>query len=169
METARQAAFPQPGGRFRRWWQVLCLGPGHRGQVSQDMRDRYRRGFRSPKGPACTLPGCRRPGWSLPLSLSRSARSARSHGPTGPAAERAGRAGAGRRAADHRLAPGAPQPAQRAGRDRHRYLARHGLVTPDPAKRPKSSCIRFAAEMPNPCWQADFPATRSPAEPAPRS
>jgi len=22
-ETARRAAFPQPGGRFRRWWQVL--------------------------------------------------------------------------------------------------------------------------------------------------
>ena len=37
-----------------------------------------------------------------------------------------------------------------------RYLARHGLVTPDPAKRPKSSYIRFAAEMPNECWQADF-------------
>jgi transposase InsO family protein len=37
-----------------------------------------------------------------------------------------------------------------------RYLARHGLVTPDPAKRPKSSYIRFAAEMPNECWQAGF-------------
>ena len=37
-----------------------------------------------------------------------------------------------------------------------RYLARHGLVTPDPSKRPKSSYIRFAAEMPNECWQSDF-------------
>ena len=37
-----------------------------------------------------------------------------------------------------------------------RYLARQGLVTPDPSKRPKSSCIRFAAEMPNECWQSDF-------------
>src|SRR5579871_913398 len=37
-----------------------------------------------------------------------------------------------------------------------RYLARQGLVTPDPSKRPKSSYIRFAAEMPNECWQADF-------------
>jgi transposase InsO family protein len=37
-----------------------------------------------------------------------------------------------------------------------RYLARRGLVTPDPSKRPKSSYIRFAAEMPNECWQADF-------------
>jgi len=35
-----------------------------------------------------------------------------------------------------------------------RYLARAGLVVPDPAKRPKSSCIRFAAELPNECWQA---------------
>jgi len=37
-----------------------------------------------------------------------------------------------------------------------RCLARHGLVTPDPSKRPKSSYIRFAAEMPNECWQSDF-------------
>src|ERR1700678_3589239 len=33
-----------------------------------------------------------------------------------------------------------------------RYLARQGLVTPGPSKRPKSSYIRFAAEMPNECW-----------------
>src|ERR1700722_14166842 len=38
-----------------------------------------------------------------------------------------------------------------------RYLARAGLVTPAPAKRPKSSCIRFEADMPNECWQSDFP------------
>ncbi len=31
-----------------------------------------------------------------------------------------------------------------------------GLVTPDPSKRPKSSCIRFAAELPSECWQSDF-------------
>ena len=37
-----------------------------------------------------------------------------------------------------------------------RYLARAGLVTPDPAKRPKSSYLRFAAELPNQCWQAGF-------------
>jgi transposase InsO family protein len=37
-----------------------------------------------------------------------------------------------------------------------RCLARQGLVTPDPSKRPKSSYIRFAAEMPNECWQSDF-------------
>ena len=37
-----------------------------------------------------------------------------------------------------------------------RYLARAGLVTPDPAKRPRSSYLRFEAELPNECWQADF-------------
>jgi transposase InsO family protein len=37
-----------------------------------------------------------------------------------------------------------------------RYLARAGLVTPEPRKRPRSSCIRFAADLPNECWQADF-------------
>jgi transposase InsO family protein len=37
-----------------------------------------------------------------------------------------------------------------------RYLARQGLVTPDPSKRPKSSYIRFAAEQPNECRQSDF-------------
>ena len=37
-----------------------------------------------------------------------------------------------------------------------RYLTRHGLVTPEPKKRPKSSCLRFAAELPNECWQSDF-------------
>src|SRR5690606_22402543 len=37
-----------------------------------------------------------------------------------------------------------------------RYLTKRGLVTPQPRKRPKSSYIRFAAQMPNECWQADF-------------
>jgi transposase InsO family protein len=37
-----------------------------------------------------------------------------------------------------------------------RYLARAGLVTPEPAKRPRSSYLRFEAEQPNECWQADF-------------
>jgi transposase InsO family protein len=37
-----------------------------------------------------------------------------------------------------------------------RHLAAHGLVVPEPSKRPKSSYIRFAAEQPNECWQADF-------------
>jgi transposase InsO family protein len=37
-----------------------------------------------------------------------------------------------------------------------RYLARHGLVVPEPKKRPKASYIRFAAEQPNECWQSGF-------------
>jgi transposase InsO family protein len=37
-----------------------------------------------------------------------------------------------------------------------RYLARAGLVVPEPSKRPKSSYLRFAAEQPNERWQADF-------------
>ena len=37
-----------------------------------------------------------------------------------------------------------------------RHLTHAGLVTPTPAKRPKSSYIRFAAEQPNERWQADF-------------
>jgi transposase InsO family protein len=37
-----------------------------------------------------------------------------------------------------------------------RYLTRRGLVTPEPKKRPKSSYLRFAAELPNECWQSDF-------------
>src|ERR1700694_906743 len=36
-----------------------------------------------------------------------------------------------------------------------RILNRHGLVTPQPQKRPKSSFIRFAAKLPNETWQAD--------------
>jgi transposase InsO family protein len=37
-----------------------------------------------------------------------------------------------------------------------RYLSRAGLVTPAPSKRPKSSYIRFEADMPNERWQSDF-------------
>ena len=37
-----------------------------------------------------------------------------------------------------------------------RYLRRRGLVIPQPQKRPRSSYVRFAAEMPNETWQADF-------------
>ena len=35
-------------------------------------------------------------------------------------------------------------------------LTRAGLVTPEPRKRPKRSWVRFAADLPNECWQADF-------------
>jgi transposase InsO family protein len=38
----------------------------------------------------------------------------------------------------------------------HRILTRHGAVTADPKKKPKSSYIRFQASMPNETWQSDF-------------
>jgi transposase len=37
-----------------------------------------------------------------------------------------------------------------------RYLTAHGLVTPDPKKKPKSAFLTFQAEQPNECWQSDF-------------
>lgn len=37
-----------------------------------------------------------------------------------------------------------------------RMLRRRGLVTPAPRKRPRSSLIRFAADLPNECWQSDM-------------
>ena len=36
-----------------------------------------------------------------------------------------------------------------------RLLRRRGLITPQPRKRPRSSLIRFAAELPNQLWQTD--------------
>ena len=36
-----------------------------------------------------------------------------------------------------------------------RALRARGFVTPQPHKRPRSSWIRFCAEFPNECWQAD--------------
>ncbi len=36
-----------------------------------------------------------------------------------------------------------------------RVLSRRGFVTPQPKKRPRSSFVRFEAEMPNERWQAD--------------
>ncbi|MDQ3464506.1 MAG: helix-turn-helix domain-containing protein, partial [Actinomycetota bacterium] len=38
----------------------------------------------------------------------------------------------------------------------NRILVRAGAVVPEPAKRPKSSYIRFEASMPNETWQSDF-------------
>jgi transposase InsO family protein len=37
-----------------------------------------------------------------------------------------------------------------------RILSRRGFVTPQPQKRPKSSYIRFEADLPNQRWQADL-------------
>jgi transposase InsO family protein len=36
-----------------------------------------------------------------------------------------------------------------------RVLKARGFVTPQPHKRPKSSYVRFCAELPNQCWQMD--------------
>jgi transposase len=33
----------------------------------------------------------------------------------------------------------------------HRILTRHGFIVPEPKKRPRSSYIRFEAELPNEC------------------
>jgi hypothetical protein len=38
----------------------------------------------------------------------------------------------------------------------NRVLTWHGAVLAQPAKRPKSSYIRFEAAQPNECWQSDF-------------
>lgn len=38
----------------------------------------------------------------------------------------------------------------------YRTLRRHELIDPAPKKRPRSSYIRFEADMPNECWQSDF-------------
>jgi transposase InsO family protein len=37
-----------------------------------------------------------------------------------------------------------------------RILQRHGLITPQPQKRPRSSFIRFEAALPNELWQGDI-------------
>src|SRR5688572_27660784 len=36
-----------------------------------------------------------------------------------------------------------------------RILSRHGLIIPEPHKRPRSSFIRFEAALPNELWQTD--------------
>ena len=41
-----------------------------------------------------------------------------------------------------------------------RILTRAGAITPQPRKRPKRSWIRFEADLPNQCWQADFTHVR---------
>lgn len=41
----------------------------------------------------------------------------------------------------------------------HRILNRHGRITAQPKKRPKTSYKRFEADLPNECWQADITHT----------
>ena len=42
----------------------------------------------------------------------------------------------------------------------YRHLRAAGLIAPAPKKRPRASYIRFEAEQPNECWQADFTHVR---------
>ena len=42
----------------------------------------------------------------------------------------------------------------------HRTLVAAGLVVPAPKKRPRTSYVRFQAEQPNECWQADMTHVR---------
>lgn len=37
-----------------------------------------------------------------------------------------------------------------------KILTRHELIVPEPKKRPRSSYLRFQAELPNETWQSDF-------------
>lgn len=37
-----------------------------------------------------------------------------------------------------------------------RILTRHGAITPQPRKRPKSATKRFSFDRPNECWQSDW-------------
>src|SRR5579884_3258239 len=37
-----------------------------------------------------------------------------------------------------------------------RKLTAGGRITPAPRKRPRSSYVRFQADLPNGCWQSDF-------------
>jgi transposase InsO family protein len=37
-----------------------------------------------------------------------------------------------------------------------KVLTRHGLIHPEPKKRPRSSYVRFEADLPNETWQSDF-------------
>ncbi len=37
-----------------------------------------------------------------------------------------------------------------------RILIRHGVITPQPQKRPKSATKRFSFDRPNECWQSDW-------------
>lgn len=61
------------------------------------------------------------------------------------------------RRSDDRLAPGTPPSRRDIARDDPPHLGPAGAIVPQPAKRPKSSNIRFAAAQPNECWQSDFP------------
>ena len=93
-DSTKTACEPEtcPGSRAvsagsGQWWQVMCLASGHRGQGlarhAGQPADVTGAAAGLAGGRPCTLPACRKPGWSSLLSLSRSARSARLPAPTG--------------------------------------------------------------------------------------
>jgi transposase InsO family protein len=53
----------------------------------------------------------------------------------------------------HHLAGRFPSPPSRV--TVWRVLKRHGLIRPEPHKRPKASFVRFEAQLPNELWQTD--------------
>ncbi|HEY4872046.1 MAG TPA: IS481 family transposase [Candidatus Dormibacteraeota bacterium] len=60
---------------------------------------------------------------------------------------------AGPQTISHHVAARLAQPPSRS--TIWRILSRHGLITPQPHKRPRSSFVRFEASLPNERWQAD--------------
>ena len=72
-----------------------------------------------------------------------------------PAAGRAGRGRSRRRAGDDRNHLGRRFEAIPSPATVWRILRRHGLITPQPHKRPRFSFVRFEAALPNELWQAD--------------
>ena len=89
--------------------------------------------------------------------------------PREPSADTRQRRGRDRRAPQgaHRRGPGCRRPHDRLSPDQAsrqrasvatiwRILSRRGFVTPQPQKRPRSSFIRFEADLPNERWQADI-------------
>lgn len=72
------------------------------------------------------------------------------------AADHAGGRGHGRGGGIHPLASAAPARDHSLPGEHPPDHDRQGLITPDPAKRPKSSYTRFEAAIPNQCWQSDL-------------
>jgi transposase InsO family protein len=59
-------------------------------------------------------------------------------------------------AAHHRLAPAAPSPGHGVAGHRQPVPDPGRAGDPGPGQAPRSSYLRFAAELPNECWQSDF-------------
>jgi hypothetical protein len=116
--------------------------------------------------------GCRRGGCpSLWPATATRVTPPSSHGHAGPSVRRGRRhrrssSGSSSCASDswprattrgpRRSAGTSSRPGRRSTATILRKLHRAGLVTPQPHERPRSFYVRFAAELPNETWQADF-------------